>query len=245
MSQIDFSGLREGKADCPSDLLLDRFAVDALKDDAQRQVSAHVQACEICAGRMAARREGFAAFPDLDERKLLSAIRRRTDEEGVAEPQAPVATDAAWRPDTTNSPDSVRLKGGLALHVYRQRGDGAEELLSGDRCRPCDRLRFAVDLPKDGQISVIGIDQRGELYTAWPLAAESHAVATKLPQGRGQELPGAVTLDESLGTETLYLVHCPQAQAAPGCKSAGPSAEPSCPSGCSLVPFVLQKQKAP
>lgn len=280
MNRIDFSKLREGLSSCPSDFALDGLQGAALSSEEEGRLQKHVAGCESCTTRMAARRAGFEAFPDVDERKMLAAIRTR-----LAEPEAAprlFARLAAFfrapqtlafagalsilavvlivrhdsKPpqqaeDSVLPVDQVREKGGFGLHVYRQRGEGAEEMLSGERFRPGDRLRFGVDLPTEGHLSIVGIDERGELYTAWPLPASGPAQPvensadlrpdTQRPAGKGQTLPGAVTLDESPGDEALYLVTCPISKGAPTCRSQGPGREPACQDGCAQLRFVIKK----
>jgi hypothetical protein len=124
----------------------------------------------------------------------------------------------------------VRLKGGLALHVHRQRGSASEEAVSGGRFADGDRLRFVVDLPAPGQVMIQGVEATGNVYRAWPL----DGAAAPLPAGPGQVLPGAVSLDGARGRELLYLVHCP---GPPTCTGAPPRCQP----GCATTAFVLDK----
>jgi hypothetical protein len=131
------------------------------------------------------------------------------------------------------------MKGGLALHVFRLAGDHGEEALSGDRFAPGDRLRFVVDVPAEGHVSVLGIEAGGALYTAWPLEP---SVQTRFVSGTGIELPGAVELDDQPGRETLYLVHCPLKVGTPAC-TLGADGKPSCPESCAMTAFVLDKAR--
>lgn len=167
-------------------------------------------------------------------------------------------------PPTAGAPgtDVVRAKGGLGLHVYRHRGgpgndpssgpnnspnsgpaapdSSGQATLSGERFAPGDRLRFVVDLPTSGQVSIVGIEASGSLYVAWPSPGSPEP--TLRPAGKGQELPGAVALDSSQGRETLYLVHCPPAGPPPQCTAQGAEARPQCGAGCTLVSFILNKE---
>src|SRR4051794_7842240 len=77
MNAQDFARLREGEAGCPSDLALDRLQAGELLPAESQRITAHVDACASCPLRMAARQAGFAAFPEVDPRPLLSGIRRR------------------------------------------------------------------------------------------------------------------------------------------------------------------------
>lgn len=259
----DFCSLRPGKPGCPSDLLLDRYAAQELGAETAASVRAHLAACDLCPSRLDASR--FEAMADVDPRLLLAGIRRGLDEPrslkeragaclrrfaAVRAPLAIVAGVAALllvlpltRRSAVDAPATVRQKGSLVLRVYRAKGTGSEELLSGSRFLPGDVIRFVVDLPSSGQVAILGVEQSGELYTAWPLAEQ--AALTRQPAGKSLALPGALSLDGSLGRETLYLVHCPDAAEPPQCQARGSLEPPSCPAGCALTPFVLSKDKAP
>jgi hypothetical protein len=266
--------LREGKADCPSDLQLDRLHAGELGPEASQQLSAHIKGCDTCPARMQARQSGFDAFSEVDPRVLLAGLRGRLHREEQSERVplrrwlrrfgllvAPLAAAAAalgvvaftGRPSASSGTPAggdpviesgeasgTRLKGGLALRVYRQAQGRSEEVLSGERFAPGDRLRFAVDLPHSGAVTILGIESDGDLYVVWPDGTNAGTGVTR-PAGNGQELPGAVSLDSSPGKETLYLVHCPDSSEVPRCTSQGAGSRPMCPRGCSQVPFVIDK----
>lgn len=271
--QTPFMQLRAGNPGCPSDLALDRLQAGELSEAQERDLRRHVADCTLCPERMSMRSVGFAGFKDLDERQLLSAIRRRLDEAPpaslfdrvlqrlrvMAVPLSAAAVAAVTavvllgRPGSPTNPDSTggdpttqpsgfdetREKGGLALQVYRLVGGQAQQAVSGDTFHQGERLRFVVDLPTAGQVAVLGVEPQGGLYVAWPSAASDG----KRPAGKRQELPGAVALDASLGKEVLYLAFCPSEGTAPAqsCKVGGAGQPPSCPVGCRLSPFVLNK----
>jgi hypothetical protein len=134
---------------------------------------------------------------------------------------------------------ALRTKGSATLHVFRQKGQGSEELVSGSTAAAGDRIRFTVDLPSRSSVRVVGIQADGQLYSAWPLAEDAEAQV--LSAGHGHPLDGAEQLDDSAGHETLYLVTCPPAMKHVSCTSRGAGAEPSCPTGCTLSPFVMEK----
>lgn len=256
-----FASLRAGGANCPSDLALDRMHAGELTGEAKTHIESHLRDCPICPQRLAERATGFDAFPQLDARPVLAAVHRRIAEESSASESRfslkkllavliPAAALGAVAVITVigGSPhaplsqgDGVREKGNAALHVYRQQGERSIEMLSGDTFSPGDHIRFAVDLPTRSYIGVLGVEASGALYVAWP---QDDKAMTLLDAGKGQQLPGAVVLDEKPGRETLYLVACREPLGAPGlvCKSAGPAAAPSCPLGCTLSPFGLQKK---
>jgi hypothetical protein len=235
--------LRAGKPGCPSDLALDRLHHGELAADPAEALRRHLGGCADCAARLAERTRGFDAVPGADPRRVLAGIRRGLD---APAPRARwpwlaalagVAASLALLPLLRPGGPASRTKGGLALHVYRARGERAEAMISGDRFAPGDRLRFVVDLPSAGAVRVVGVEARGALYTAWP---QDPAAPSTLGPGEGIALPGAVALDAQPGRETLYLVHCPAPLGPPVCAAAAGEA-PRCTAGCALSPFVLEK----
>lgn len=256
MSPPDFLSLRAGRSECPSDLALDRLHAGELPTEEAKRTEQHVAGCADCGARMAERRAGFGAIDEVDPRAMLARIRTGLDapvQASVSERLlgwarrliAPVALVAAAavallmvRTPVDEGP-TTRMKGSLALHVFRLQGDHAEEVLSGDRFAPGDRIRFAVDLPAEGLVKVLGVESSGTLYTAWPLDS---GVQTRLEAGNGIELSGAVSLDAKPGRELLYLVQCPVEVGPPECTSGGAGAKPVCPAKCAMSPFILDKR---
>jgi hypothetical protein len=266
LSLPDFDSLRGGLKDCPSDLALDRLKAGELEGEEKLELETHLSACECCAQRLSLREAGFEAFPEVDPRRLLASTRRRADEPaglgarvatwlqanlstlaplaaaGIAVAVLAVTVGPGADPPVVDpaAAPTVRSKGEAILHVHRAlRGGGSEELQSGGAVAPGDRLRFVVDLPRAGHVAILGVEQSGKLYTAWPLKAEGGEKA--LPAGPSQALPGAVTLDKSPGREVLHLVLCPEATGRPQCSPAGAGKSPRCPKGCATSPFVLNE----
>jgi hypothetical protein len=271
MTSVNLGELRAGQPDCPSDLALDSLAVNEASPEEAGSWRTHIAGCTHCQGRMAMRRQGFEAFPELDAKQPLLALhafrevsqRPRLHERLLAGLRGPrwafltagvaaaavltivLLRDRAPDPidDPTQEPQEVRIKGAFAMHVFRQRSEGAEEMVSGDRFRPGDNLRFVVDLPRPGHISIIGVDTQGNKYIAWPLpqhVAEQKA-DTQRQAGKHQELPGSVTLDDSNGEESLYLVLCPTVAELAQCHRDAKSTKLGCPAGCSTFSFKLGK----
>jgi hypothetical protein len=248
---LDLDALRSGLPDCPSDLALDRLEAGELPPAERQALEAHAAGCPGCTARLASRRAGFAAFPELDERKLLAALRRAEPQAspwtplwaelgGLAALAAAVALGLWVKPSGLDLGEAgLRAKGSLGLHVYRLRGEQVEAAVSGDTFAEGDRLRFAVDLLQPGRVRVLGVEQSGALYTAWPL---DPALPTQRQAGPDQPLPGAVTLDGSPGQETLYLAWCPVDAGEPRCAAPARAGDrPTCQPGCLLTPFVLRK----
>ncbi len=254
MSPPDFDKLRTGRPDCPSDLTLDRLHAGELPREKATEAERHVAGCADCGARMAERRAGFGAIEGVDPRVMLARIRT-----GIDKPASPSERLSGWLrrqfaplavaavaavalvvvTQQQVEPGGTRMKGSLGLHVYRLAGDHSEEVVSGGVFAPGDRIRFVIDLPAEGHVAVLGVESSGALYTAWPLEP---GVQTRFVEGSDIELPGAVSLDEKPGRETLHLVQCPLEVGPPDCTSGGADAAPVCPAGCVSTPFVMDKQ---
>jgi hypothetical protein len=251
----DFDTLRASGPECPSDFALDRFVAGELKKEDAAKLEAHAAGCELCTNRLEEGRAGFDAIPQIDPRRMLARIRA-----GASDPArdsagervmswlrrllAPMALAGAAAALflVARKPAEItttRLKGGPVLHVYRQVGDHSEEAISGARFQRGDRLRFAVDLPAAGALRIVGVEASGTLYTAWPM---EQGTRSEQKAGVGVELPGAVELDATVGRETLYAVLCTSAGDLAQCRSQGPATAPSCPAGCAMTPFTLEKE---
>jgi hypothetical protein len=235
--RLDLERLREGRPGCPSDLQLDRLVAGEPAPAAAQ----HLGGCALCTERVEERRQGFAAFAEVHPAALRARIeqlapQRRRWPGRLRLPLALAAAAAAAvivaaRPGGPAT-DQVRAKGGLGLHVHRMRGDGSEEMASGDRFAAGERLRFAVDVPERGYVTISGVEASGRPYQAWPVGGGAPAL---LPAGERQLLPGAVALDARRGRETLYLIHC----LSPERSCSG--APPRCPAGCAVTGFVIDK----
>lgn len=253
MKPPDFVNLRAGRPGCPSDFTLDRLHAGELPQAEARETESHVAGCADCGARMAERRAGFGAIDGVDPRVMLGRIRTGLDAPArvplserlsgwsrrLLAPLAMVATAAVVLLVVVPGQERVtRVKGALALHVFRLTGDHAEEMVSGDAFAPGDRLRFRVDVPAEGHVMVLGVEASGALYTAWPLEP---GVQTRFEEGDGIELSGAVSLDAQPGREVLHLVHCPLEVGPPECTSGGAGGKPVCPEGCVMTSFILEK----
>ncbi|WP_309895897.1 hypothetical protein [Archangium sp.] len=254
MNTPDFKTLRMGRPECPSDFTLDRLHAGELSREQAQTTEKHVAGCAECGARMAERRAGFDGVPGVDPRVMLGRIRTGLDRPAplperllgwVRRALTPLAvlTTAALALVVVSrqedvQPPMTRTKGALALHVFRLVGDQSEEVVSGGTFAPGDRLRFAVDLPSEGFVTVVGVEASGTLYTAWPLETGTQ---TRFAEGNGITLPGAVSLDDQPGRETFHLVHCPVKVGPPSCTSKGATAAPACPEGCTTSAFLMVK----
>lgn len=272
MNKRLFENLRADRTGCPSDLHLDRLIADELSPEQAARAREHLGACPACEEHVRAARfdampqvDAAALLSRIRARageprslfntstrslagRLTAALHRWARPSGfltlagVAGVVAVLIVGSHPPTGTPAHPAGFRDKGGPTLRVHRMVGDGSEEVLSGARLAAGERLRFIVDLPRDGYTTIVGVEERGGLYRAWPTGTKATAEWQKA--GRGQVLPGAVALDDAPGKETLYLVLCAAAPASPPpppCQSRGPDQPPRCQDGCQLTPFVLNK----
>lgn len=187
-----------------SDLVLDRI----LLGEDVGAARAHLENCVECRARLEALDRTALEFRKTAPIPMMAArTRRRLNAKprmifsslGALAAAAIVLLFLA-RPD---DPD-VRLKGGVALSVYRQRDPAAESLLPHARVRPGDVLRFGVKTPRAGFAAVASIDGAGVVTIYAPPGPELEAIAA----GKEQILDGTVELDATLGTERLIALVC-------------------------------------
>lgn len=262
--------IRNGRADCPSELDLDHLIGNKLTASEGATLQQHVSGCSICGPKMELRRAGWAAFSRAEPPEMLAEIRRRMAEERAQSSRrflprqvrlvlGPLCAAAVlmlwikWHSDpqqkqtttTTTTTDSqpvyaTRDKGGLALHVVRLKNGIVEPMISGERLAESEALKFKVDLPRAGHVNILGVESSGKRYVAWP----GEAVGSTLrPSGDGQELPGAVASDGASGSETLYLVQCPQETGEPKqvCTDGPGTGPPVCPPSCAYSAFMFRR----
>ncbi|MEM6531357.1 MAG: hypothetical protein AAF654_01970 [Myxococcota bacterium] len=237
---MSFGELRDGNEsneDCPSDYALDRYYAGELSADERRELEERMRGCESCEAKLEQRRQGFAAFEELDsagvwervenQAKVIRFPRRAAWAGGLVAAAAAVLVFLT----PSDRDDGTRLKGGTSLRLHRHADGGSEILSSGASARPGDRIRFEVGLPKRGVVTIYGVEAGGETYTA--------RAPEVLEAGTGQLLKGAVVLDNALGTEILYLVRCDERSQLASCTPSTEAIE--CRDACDTTRFELNK----
>ncbi|MGV3621904.1 MAG: hypothetical protein ACO1OB_13860 [Archangium sp.] len=143
--------------------------------------------------RVAAERQGF--FERFKLKFLVPAV-------GLA---AALAVVAVSGPGTQTEDDLyVGIKGQPTLEVYAQRGSGGSFAVSpGATLQPSDKIRFVVNPAGSKYVMVASHDGAGVFSVYSPFNANmSQPVDAKSKL----ELPGAVELDSTLGTERVIAV---------------------------------------
>ena len=245
---------------CPSELVLDRYQLDELRNKEAATLRAHLEACPHCAAKLADRERDFAAIatderdamirnihatipreaPDLRARERRSWLPRRFAYAVAGACAVILAVVAVPRDDEIDGGDTVQPKGRLGLEVFRERNGSVHRAISGETFRKGDRLRFTVDVPEGGNIMIVGFEASGGAYAAYPLR-ESGARSVPAPTDKADPLPGAVALDDAEGTEWLHLVWCPEPFKHEDVKRHPEASRVDVPAGCAATGFEIVK----
>ena len=241
----------EQPSTCPSAFALERYR---LMDAAARptELERHVSGCDRCAAYLseaAQGEEGFARRAALRARVMSLAPER---EEAAADDRAPwweaarawllghqgavvgaLAVAAAallvvWWPGEGDGGHGLRVKNPtrpeVGLTVYADTRPDGVALVTGEEVRPGERLRFAVTLPEEGFVAILGVDSTGEVFVYYPVA--EGAGLTRHAAGEPRLLEGAIALDDVLGEEWFIALSCRDAAPVQALKEAVASAAP-------------------
>lgn len=195
---------------------LDRLAIGALSATDKQGAEAHLHDCTRC-------REDYQAL-EADMQQFRQFVMPRTQEkvrERVAHAKSPMAAFSRWmapafalagaatmgllivaKPANRLPTRYEGVKGGPILQVYDLRAGGQkpEELKARATVAPGDRIRFIAEPSGYGYVMVVSVDGKGTVSSYYP---SEGTVSAPLTPGR-QELPGAIELDATPGTEHLY-----------------------------------------
>jgi hypothetical protein len=194
-----------------SAFVLDQLELGSLSAEARAEAEAHLADCAQCRGE----REAAAALRRRFEEHVyprtvarVTEARRRRWWHWTPILLAPALAAAAlllfMRPP--REPE-LSYKGGPSLTVYARHRDRVFVVKDGQTLQPGDELRFVVVAPGARYVLIASIDGAGQASVYYPFAAPRSAAVA---EGR-TELPGSVTLDDTLGHERLFAVFSAQA----------------------------------
>lgn len=103
-----------------------------------------------------------------------------------------------------------------------------------------DRLRFKITTPRAGYLMIVGPSEQNEPFAVFPM--DGSDVAQPVPAGEEILLPGAVELDDSVGTEVIVAIVCPKRFELTDL--SWDDGKPAVPEGCRADSFKLVKKKA-
>ena len=205
---------------CPSAYALDLFVADELDAKRTAMLSAHCAACAACAPRLAALRQARATFAHSHRLPTRAPSQAPATPwwktwHGLLTPAAGLVAVAAlamlvWRPvpPARERAAATRTKGGFAMAYFLQRDGIVTRGQDRDVVYPQDALRFSFTAPTPGFTYLLGLDATGAaaLYYATPAHAPAGVMAQALL------MPDSIVLDETLGGETFWGLHCETAQ---------------------------------
>jgi anti-sigma factor RsiW len=238
-------------AGCLSDLVLDEWISGELDAARQGDVQRHLAACVRCAERHAAfsrEQDAFlAAAPGFDacaEKAGRTAPPRtraprrpmRSLGFGAAALAACAIVLLALRPAGESS---ARTKGdGPHIGFFVKRGERVSRGQSGQAVQPGDLLRFTYSSDRPRYLALFNRDRHGaSVY--YPAGASAAQVAP----GSGIALGFSVELDDSLGSERIYAVFCPEPFALEPLRAElARAAALQAPAGCGLDVTEIVKE---
>lgn len=194
---------------------LDLMAVGDLAGDQLASVDAHLEDCAACRERLWRIRQDLAmARRAIPERAPVEAFRARDQRErrtvvpwvaAAAGWAAAACVLLVWAPWSGEAADgeqvvtsAVRTRGTFAVTVLRARGDSVERLGSVAVCRAGDRLQFEPDMPRDGYLQIVNIQDNGDVQTYLPSIPADQT---------GDGLGFSVELDDYTGRERIFFVY--------------------------------------
>ncbi len=191
-----------------STLKLNTLALGQLPEGDRLVLDAHLAACERCRAlraELAADDEHFRR--EVYPRTLPRLTARRAPRFRLAFLLAPalaLTLVLALRvlPAAPPRPD-LGVKGGPTLQLFAKRGAQVFAVEPGTTLRPGDQVRFAVDPGDSDHVLIASRDGTGKFSIYYPFDAEESGAVT--PDTRS-ELPGSLTLDDTLGDEQLWAV---------------------------------------
>lgn len=195
---------------------LDRLALGALAAADKRGAEQHLQSCERCQHDYQALQADMQQFRQFVQPRTQEKVRAR-----VEAAKSPLAGFSRWMapafalagaatmallvvPHQPNRLPSryEGIKGAPIFQVFdlRSGSQKPEELKAAAEVAPGDRIRFVAEPSGYGYVLVVSVDGKGEVSSYYPAEGKQSAPLTP---GR-QELPGAIELDATPGTEHLY-----------------------------------------
>jgi len=202
-----------------TELTVDRFLVDELSGDALSSVQEHLDGCEICRVWI----EDIRTFdaqaaerlrpPSVPQAKVLAFPMKRIITNVAVLAAAAALIFIVSRPgEEVPSPgrDIVTIKGSpLSWQVHIHDGKEARLAAPGTIVHPGERFGFKVKTKTDGYLAVLGVDQDGESYVAYP-ADDSGQAGTWQKSEKPAVLDGAMEFDVKSGHERLVAIFCSQ-----------------------------------
>ncbi|MBK7862864.1 MAG: DUF4384 domain-containing protein [Archangiaceae bacterium] len=198
--------------------LLERYLAGDVAPSQRAELEARIAADPQAQQRLAALRADSAAYlikhPPGPVAHKLAARPKKSWWALLAAPMAVAAAALFFvlqRPAVTRE-DDFGIKGDLAVAVYRQNDVGqGERVEPGATLKGGDRVRFEVRAGRDGWVAILSRDGTGHVTVYYPYQG---ATAARYSANEAL-LPGAIGLDDTRGTEDVWVLFSPKPFALP------------------------------
>jgi hypothetical protein len=208
-----------------SDLTADRFIHDEFDGDEARELDRHLLDCADCRNLIEEMRAFDAQLvgkfgpPGIETKeatptppaKVLSFPTRRAIGSVMAIAAAAALVFFVVQPQDGGvipTPDRVLIKGNpLTWEVQVEDGDTVKPVEPGATVHPGNRVGFKVRTRNDGYLAIIGIDDDGASYTAYPQGGKTEAAAWSKSEAL-VPLEAAMRFDAGQSRERLVAVFC-------------------------------------
>lgn len=188
---------------------------------AELQAQAHVLSCDVCTTRKRSIETARARFLALapaapfahatlaraanapHPASLDRSSRRRIGAFVVGGTALALAAAALLIAVRAPGPETIRLKGTVALQAFVKRGQRIEPIQDGDALRGGDQLGFVYTLNEPRHLLLLGIDEHGSITRYFPAQG---AASAPLSPGVRRQLPIAIELDAQRGQERLFAL---------------------------------------
>lgn len=204
---------------------IDLLLLSALQANEANAAKQHIDACPTCKERWRELNDDKQRFEQFVFARTLPKVEARVAQEragfferfrlsflvpaiGLAAAAVAAVVVLQSGPGTQTEDDIyIGVKGGKpSLEVFALRGDGAAfEVKPGAQLQPKDRIRFVVNPASAKYLLIASKDGAGAFSVYYPFGAQqSERLEASVP--KRVELPKAVELDATLGTERLVAV---------------------------------------
>lgn len=244
---------------CASDLVLEAWAAGELSEARAAEVQGHVQRCARCSGRHALhlreRAEFLEAAPSFEAHASLIGrpALELASAEGMKVARLPIRRATVWaggalsacavlwlmlRPGVETL--ETRSKGAAHVAYYVKRGAHVHRGALREPLRAGDQLRFTYSSDRARFFALLDVDSRGaRVY--YPSGTRAIALAA----GSAVPLDFGIELDDSVGSERVYAVFCPEPfELEPLRAELARSGELRAPSGCQIDITEIEKEAA-
>ncbi len=103
---------------------------------------------------------------------------------------------------------SYGVKGTLVCEVFAKRGSNLFKVESGTSLQKKDALRFVLQTPFEGFVTIFSIDASGKISSFYPhLDPVNNPQPYAISSAGRHELPGSIVLDSVVGPEVYIIVY--------------------------------------